>query len=413
MGGHLVNATRLACVLILIGGVAIPAQAGAQANSTPNAASSAETPIQSKLTVSSNQAWTDAQIDVHLGDVVQVRATGGKGGCSPDGDSKAPKKSLRVSTALPGALIAKIDDGNPFPIGSSQNLDIDQQGRLFLGMNASGVPPCNGDIAVELQITPAPVSAQVKSKLGAAAHTWLRGQFGIGNPQVSSSPGIAGSAPTTAVSTPLPQPTLKVSNTALDPTLAKDLDSVPRRVSDEFKNLGDMVNFVVVGTQQKLQTALSAAHWQLADQSTQVAVVSAIVETYENKDYLRMPMSTLYLFNRPQDFGYEQAEAYSVVASRHHCRIWKAPFTWNGRTVWIGAGTHDIGFEKDQRNGKVTHKIDPAVDGERDHIGENLQQTGEVQSVSYYLPPQPIREAKNATGGSYHSDGRLLVMFLK
>jgi len=53
-----------------------------------------------------------------------------------------------------------------------------------------------------------------------------------------------------------------------------------------------------------------------------------------------------------------------VVASRHHCRIWKAAFTWNGQPVWIGAGTHDIGFEKDQRSGKVTHKIDPAVDGE-------------------------------------------------
>ncbi|HKU28201.1 MAG TPA: LssY C-terminal domain-containing protein, partial [Candidatus Sulfotelmatobacter sp.] len=151
----------------------------------------------------------------------------------------------------------------------------------------------------------------------------------------------------------------------------------------------------------------------LADQSTSVAVVSAAVETYENKDYLRMPMSTLYLFNRPQDFGYEQAEAYSVVASRHHCRIWKAPFAWNHETVWVGAGTHDIGFEKDQRNGKVTHKIDPAVDGERDHIGESLQQTGQVGNILYYAPAQPVKEAKNATGGTYHSDGRVLVMFLK
>jgi hypothetical protein len=61
----------------------------------------------------------------------------------------------------------------------------------------------------------------------------------------------------------------------------------------------------------------------------------------------------------------------------------------------------------------VTHKIDPAVDGERDHIGEGLQQTGEVDKLTYYLPPQPIKGAKNATGGSYHSDGRLLVIFLK
>ncbi|HKW67121.1 MAG TPA: LssY C-terminal domain-containing protein [Terriglobales bacterium] len=310
-------------------------------------------------------------------------------------------------------MIGRIDSGTPFPIGASQNLNIDQQGRLFFGMNASGKPPCNGEIEVELQITPAAVSAQVKSKLGAAAQTWLQGQLGIGNSQVSSSPGIAGSASSPAVATPLPETTLKVSNTPLNRGLAEDLNSVPRRVNDQFKNLGDMVNFVIVGPQQNLQAALRAAHWQLADQSTSVAVVSAAVETYENKDYRRMPMSTLYLFNRPQDFGYEQAEAYSVVASRHHCRIWKAPFTWNNATVWVGAGTHDIGFEKDQRNGKVTHKIDPAVDGERDHIGESLQQTGLVGNILYYLPAQPVKEAKNATGGTYHSDGRVLVMFLK
>ncbi len=223
-------------------------------------------------------------------------------------------------------------------------------------MNASSKPPCNGDIGVELQVTLASTSAQVKSKLGAAAQTWLRGQLGIDTSKVSSSPGIAGSAPAAPVSATSPVPALKLPSTPLDPGLTKDLDSVPRRVNDQFKNLGDMVNFVIVGSQQKLQTALNAAHSQLADQSTQVTVVSAVVETYENKDYLGMPLSTLYLFNRPQDFGYEQAEAYSVVARRHHCRMWKAPFTWNGQTVWLGAGTHDIGFEKDQHNGKVTHR---------------------------------------------------------
>jgi hypothetical protein len=32
--------------------------------------------------------------------------------------------------------------------------------------------------------------------------------------------------------------------------------------------------------------------------------------------------------------------------------------------------------------------------------------------MTYYLPPNPVQEAKNASGGSYHSDGRLLVVFL-
>jgi hypothetical protein len=107
------------------------------------------------------------------------------------------------------------------------------------------------------------------------------------------------------------------------------------------------------------------------------------------------------------------AEPIAMVASRHHFRIWKAPFTWKGQDVWVGAGTHDIGFAKDKRNNSVTHKIDPAVDGERDNIGSSLQKANKAKSLTYYLPPDPIKEAKNATGDGYQSDGRLLVIFLQ
>ncbi len=102
-----------------------------------------------------------------------------------------------------------------------------------------------------------------------------------------------------------------------------------------------------------------------------------------------------------------------MVASRHHFRIWKAPFNWNGHEVWVGAGTHDIGFAKDKRNNSVTHKIDPAVDGERDNIGSSLQKANKAKMLSYYLPPDPVQDAKNATGDGYHSDGRLLVILLQ
>jgi hypothetical protein len=81
--------------------------------------------------------------------------------------------------------------------------------------------------------------------------------------------------------------------------------------------------------------------------------------------------------------------------------------------VWCGAGTHDIGFAKDKRNGSVTHKIDPSVDGERDNIGNSLQSTKQAKTLTYYLPPNPVQDAKNATGDGYRSDGRLLVIFLQ
>jgi hypothetical protein len=347
--------------------------------------------------VSTTQAWTDTGVDVSTGDVLNITASGN---CDPLGVNGASAQGLPLADALPGALIAKLQaQGVPVLIGSSKEVTVDAAGHLFLGINASAKPPCKGSFEVKVHRQAQAASSRgdvLKEQLVTAAGIFLAGQLGV-------QPGGS----TTAA------PALKISNTPLDTGLRKDIDGLPRRVNDQFKNLGDMVNFVLIGSQQQVQSAIDAANFHAADTNDKKAVLEAAMMTYENKDYLAMPMSTLYLFNRPQDYGYEQAEPIAMVASRHHFRLWKAPFTWNGQTVWVGAGTHDIGFAKDKRNGDVTHKIDPNVDGERENIGASLQKGGKVKSMSYYLPPNPVQDAKNATGDGYKSDGRILVVFVQ
>ena len=377
------------------------------------------------MTISPNEAWVDTRIDLHPGDALQINAGPNTGGCSPNGAKTSQNDTLPLNTALPGALIGKLsEDGTPFFVGSGKELKVMQLEHLYLGLNISGPLPCTGDILVELRLISAPTqaTATAKSKLAAAAQTWLSGQFGTGPAKPAStaqgasaaSDAPAGSASGSVAAAAVRSiPALKGANVPLDTGLCKKIDGLPRRVNDQFNNLGDMVNFVIVGSAQQVQSAFEAADWRLADKSVEEAVINVVLVTYQKKDYLQMPMSTLYLFNRPQDFGYEQAEAYSVVASRHHFRLWKAPFTWNGQLVWVGAGTHDIGFEKDHRSGKVTHKIDPAVDGERDYISETLARTGKIKSMNYHLPPNPTYDARNATGAPYRSDGRLLVISLQ
>jgi LssY C-terminus len=366
------------------------------------------------LTISSAETWVDTRIDLRPGDVLQINAVTSTGDCSPTGAKTSQNNTLPLNTALPGALIGKLSaDGTPFFVGSRKELNVAQLEHLYLGLNSSDTLPCTGDILVELRLISASTeaTATAKSKLAAAAQTWLSGQFGTDSAKPASTAQSASESPATATVRGIPA--LKGANVPLDTELCKKIDALPRRVNDQFHNLGDMVNFVIVASAQQVQSAFEAAGWRLADKSVEEAVINVVLVTYQKKDYLQMPMSTLYLFNRAQDFGYELAEAYSVVASRHHFRLWKAPFTWNGQLVWVGAGTHDIGFEKDQRNGKVTHKIDPAVDGERDYISETLGRTGKIKSIDYHLPPNPIYDAKNATGAPYRSDGRLLVIFLQ
>jgi len=414
-------------------------------------------------TISTSQPWTDTGIDLQAGDSVEITATATSSNgvpdrhaiatstCDPNGMNDAPKTgNLPAANVAPGALIVKLDSqGSALLVGSTKQIKVESAGHLFLGVNADGTPPCAGSLAVKVHIssgtttatsaavtsvtpemaknatattTPSTTgttagsdangsAADIKKKLAAAAQVWMQGQFGADKPgATSSSSAVGGNGATAAPAAPA---TLTVSKNKIDPALMKDIDSLPRRVNDEFNNMGDMVNFVMVGSKEQMQAALDAANWHVADTDSTESALKAVLDTYQKKDYLTMPMSPLRLFGRVQDFGYEQAEPYSVVASRHHFRIWKTPFTYKGEAVWAGAGTHDIGFEKDQRNGKVTHKIDPAVDGERDNIGSSLQKSGKVKDLYYYLPPNPVQDARNATGGGYRSDGRIVVMILK
>jgi hypothetical protein len=303
-------------------------------------------------------------------------------------------------------LVAKLAvNAQPFPVVTGRNISITSNGHLYLAPNS--VDSCQRTIAVSIHTGPT-ASTTFQNKLSTAAQIWLKGQFGAN----TAAPAPGGAPPAnnagyTATGAP------NVPSVPLDPSLREQIEHLPRRVSDQFNNPGDMVNFVIIGSEQQVQKALTSANWHLADTSNSDAIIKAIEMSRANQDYVQMPMSLLYLFGRVQDFGYEQAEAYAVVASRHHFRLWKAPFQYKGQPVWVGAGTHDIGFEKDQRNGRITHKIDPAVDGERENIGESLEKTGLVTKISSYLPSNPVHRANNATGGEYHSDGRILIITLK
>jgi hypothetical protein len=390
--------------------------------------------------VSAAQTWTDTGLDLQSGDTVEISSgadasAGGSPACDPTGVSAATA-DLTLPSAPAGALIARLHAQGAVPllIGAGTELQIEETSRLFLGMNMARTAPCLGALTVKMRrisagsgasSTPSSSTSsglsdaqqktrgeQLKSQLGTAAQVFMAGQFGMGKSESTAS-NAASSGTTSGAEASSGTVSLKVSEVALDGDLRKSLDSLPRRVNDQFQNLGDMVNFVIVGNQSDVQAALEAATWHVADTDNKKAVFNAFLETYDNKDYLAMPMSTLYLFGRKQDYGYEMAEPIAMVASRHHFRIWKAPFTWKGQEVWCGAGTHDIGFAKDKRNNNVTHKIDPAVDGERDNIGGSLQKANKAKTLTYYLPANPVQDAKNATGDGYHSDGRLLIIFLQ
>jgi hypothetical protein len=170
---------------------------------------------------------------------------------------------------------------------------------------------------------------------------------------------------------------------------------------------------LIVGTQDQVVQVFTSGGWVQVDKDVGSTAMNALMESLQKKDYLTMPMSSLYLFDRPQDYGFAHAEPVRVAESRNHLRVWKSPYEVQGRPLWCVAATHDIGFERDQRNNGVTHKIDPAIDGEREYVNGTLSGTGLVVQRDHVTPSNPLTTAKTATGGEFNSDGRILVLVLK
>jgi hypothetical protein len=324
-------------------------------------------------------------MDVKAGDKLHIAAKGtidfpDRLGVTAKGAERGWKDTLfelTVPSAGRGGLVGQFGNAaaaTPFYIGAEGAILAPGDGRLYLGINRNSVATPTGSFQVHIDR----VAAATATASGAAASS-SRYDF-------------------TSLFTELNQ-------------------KLPYRISDqptEGGNPGDLLNFVLVGSQEQVTNAFNAAGWVQADRSDKEAVASALKAILSKNVYVEMPMSTLYLFGRAQDFGFERAEAILVASQRDHFRVWQAPFSTPQQTIWAGAGTHDIGIEKDQRkeNG-ITHKIDVDVDKERDFIGATLRQAGQVESMDYMTRSNPIKSAKTATGGDITSDGRVLVIVLK
>jgi LssY C-terminus len=346
-----------------------------------------------QVDVDAGKQWVDTKIDLRTGEKLKITATGTitypPDKKHPDGKTFGPNGLDRsfedliheyaVTSGGHGELIGRLgsDEGaQAFAVGESLEYEAPIAGRLFLGINQSlrDAGGAKGNFQVKIEV--------VDPGLGTAAAA------AIGGPP----------------ETPMPEITSAI--------LAK----IPRRISDQAGSPGDMVNIFIVGTQAQVEKVFARGGWVKVDRSVGDTVMTALEDSFEKKDYLTMPMSTLYLFNRPQDYGFAHAEPVRVAMSRNHLRAWKSEFVVDGRPLWCIAATHDIGFERDDRNKSitsVTHKIDPAIDGEREYVNDTLSETGLVEQRGHVTPADPLTEAHTATGGTFHSDGRILVLKLK
>ena len=203
--------------------------------------------------------------------------------------------------------------------------------------------------------------------------------------------------------------------------------SVPRFTLTGDGLPGDPVNLVLIGDFGKLRAAFVAAGWTEADPLNLTSSWRMVVAFVLNRPYPAAPFSTLFLFGRGQDVGFQKAIDGSP-RKRHHVRFWSLNLEQTEETLgtvefwlntdrpadeesalWVGAATKDTGMSFTRFTFKVTHRTDSDTNAERDLIVSELKRVGAVASVTSYQAGQSLEAGRV---NHYITDGEVAAASL-
>jgi len=189
--------------------------------------------------------------------------------------------------------------------------------------------------------------------------------------------------------------------------VARLLQGAPQRASGKDGKPGDPLNLVVIGNISEIRDVFKQAGWGEAARKTGKSVWDTVRAVADTQGSGQAPVSDLYLFGHREDLAFEKG--LNTFLKRHHLRLWRtAATTPDGREIWLGAATHDTGL--DVHPGVVSHAINPDLDAERAKVGADLRVTGRVAAEELVTRPNPLSQGLTATGGTWKTDGRLLVI---
>ncbi len=187
------------------------------------------------------------------------------------------------------------------------------------------------------------------------------------------------------------------------------------RSRTDYGLLGDPINLAFDGSADNIHAVMQTAGWTLAEPVNFRSSLKIIAATLTGKSYKTAPVSTLTVFDRMQDFAYQQ-EASGSPGKRHHIRFWKCPPNWplpGGKRVgWLAAATYDRKVGLSLFTFQVTHKIDADIDGERDYVIDTIRQVDPALKVEVIQDFSTAYHDRNGGGDLIQTDGDLPVVDL-
>ncbi len=225
-------------------------------------------------------------------------------------------------------------------------------------------------------------------------------------------PGIVADYMATSPEEVIPPETVKE---LAEDELRRRLERMPCCTTNKkASKLGDPLNIVVIGDVIPVFRAFIARGWDVTEEMTGAAKWRTVGAFLTGSKYRYSPISHLYVFGRRQDVALQKARG--TVHERNHLRLWLTGFTWEGRPVFLGQISRDIGIRLTTQSPTIsTHKIDPEVDEARDYLLEDLLISEHVAAIGYV---KGVGEAShdeprhNLTGDPYYTDGLRAVIVI-
>ena len=201
-----------------------------------------------------------------------------------------------------------------------------------------------------------------------------------------------------------------------------DLDSVRTTFAEQHccttnpdaTRNGDPLNIVIIESKRDPIVPFIARGWHLARTLDVASAIETARAFLFREAFLTSPVSPLYVFGRREDVVVQKAR--STINERVHARFWLTPYTFEGRRIWIGQVSRDIGVRLTAQTWNLTtHKIGPDVDFDRAYLLQDLLMSGFVERYGYVdgvgAAPASAPRA-NLTGDPYYTDGLRAVIFL-
>jgi len=186
---------------------------------------------------------------------------------------------------------------------------------------------------------------------------------------------------------------------------------LPLRVTTRKHVDADLLNIVLIGSEDQVRSAFHVAGWHNADPASRHAWMENLYALLNNSSYTQQPMMTLLLNDKPEDMNWQKN--LNSYGRRDHLRIWHWNFPESDDSVWVSSSTHDTGAVLNVKARGFVHHIASDIDEERSAVIRDLNFEGCVRSVSYIARPQMPTVSRNAIGDVMRTDGNVAVIVLQ